>query len=98
MQRQPGVDDVLDNDDVPAVKRRVEVLEEPHLARRGRACGITGERHEIERHLARNVAHEIGQEDEGAFQHRDQVQVVGGIAAQLRGELGDALLNLRGRE
>ena len=31
-ERQPGVDDVLDDDDVAAVERRVEVLQQPHLA------------------------------------------------------------------
>ena len=32
VERQPGVDDVLDEQHVAAVERRVEVLEEPHAA------------------------------------------------------------------
>ena len=40
-------------------------------------------------------ADEVGQEDEGALEHGDEVQVVGEVAADLRGQLGDALLNLR---
>ena len=31
-ERQPGVDDVFDDEDVPAVERGVEILQQPHLA------------------------------------------------------------------
>src|SRR5438093_12574420 len=49
MQRQAGVDDVFDDDDVAPFERVVEVLEQPHLARRGRALPVAGKGHEVER-------------------------------------------------
>ena len=41
-----------------------------------------------------HVAHQIREEDERALEHGDDVQVVGEVAADFEGELGDALLNL----
>jgi hypothetical protein len=58
------------------------------------AFGIGGGRHEVERHLAGDVAHQVRQEDEGALQHRHQVDFVGKVAPDLGGHLGDARLNL----
>ena len=94
-ERQAGVDDVLDDDDVAAVERGVEVLEQPHLAGRGRAFGVARDGHEIERDVAGHVAHQVRQKDERALEHGDHVQVVGEVGADLERELGDALLNLR---
>ena len=34
VERQPRVDDVLDDEDVPVLERRVDVLEQPHRRRR----------------------------------------------------------------
>jgi hypothetical protein len=39
-------------------------------------------------------ADEIGQEDERALEHRDDVQVVREVAPDLERHFGDALLNL----
>ena len=36
-ERQAGVDDVFDDEDVAAVERGVEVLQQPHFAGTGRA-------------------------------------------------------------
>ncbi len=38
VQGQPGVDDVLDDDDVAALETVVEILDQPNLAGRGRAA------------------------------------------------------------
>ena len=94
VERQAGVDDVLDDDDVAAVEGRVEILEQPHFARRGRPLGVARDRHEVGRHVAGDVPNEIGEKDEGALQDGDDVQVVRKVAADFQGELGDALLNL----
>ena len=93
-QREAGVDDVLDDDDVAALERRVEILEEPHLAGAARPFGVARRREKVERHLAGHVAYEIGQEDERALQDGNQVEAVREVAADVAGELGDALLNL----
>ena len=45
--------------------------------------------------MSGDVPGEVGQEDEGALQDRDDVQVVGEVPADLQRHLGDALLNLR---
>ena len=94
-ERQAGVDDVFDDDDVAAVERRVEVLQQPDLAGRRRALGVARHRHEVERDVAVHVAHEIRQEHERALEHRDKMQAVGEVAADLGGQLGDPRLNLR---
>ena len=38
VQRQAGIDDVLDDDDVAAFEAVIEVLDQAHFARRGRAA------------------------------------------------------------
>lgn len=48
-QRNPGVHDVLDDDDVSALERVIEVLQQPHLAGARRALRVAGDRDEIER-------------------------------------------------
>ena len=93
-ERQAGVDDVLDDDDVAAVERGVEVLDHLDFAGRGRALGVARDRHEIERDVAGDVPREVGQEDERALQHGDDVEIVGEVPADLQRHFGDALLNL----
>ena len=50
LQRQPGVDDVLDDDDVAALEAAVEVLQQAHLAGRLGALAVARDRDEIQRH------------------------------------------------
>src|SRR5579862_1159480 len=63
-QRGAGIDDVLDDDDVAAGKRHVEILEEANLARADRPIRVTRQRDEVERDVTRNLAHEIRDEHE----------------------------------
>ncbi len=44
------------------------------------------------------MADEIGQEHEGALEHRYQVHIVRAVAANLRGQFGDPFLDLVFRE
>ena len=44
--------------------------------------------------MAGDMAYEIRQKDERAFEDGDHVQVVGKVVADVERELGDALLNL----
>jgi hypothetical protein len=97
-EREAGVDDVLDDDHIAAVERRIEILQQADFAGGGRALGVARHRHEIHRHVAGRVADEIRQEHERAFEHRDDVKVVGEVSTDLQGERLDPFLNLVGRE
>jgi hypothetical protein len=96
-QRQPGVDDVLDDDDVPAVDARVQVLDEPDRRRAARLVrGVAGELDEVDVVEDRDRARQVGQEDEARLQGRDQERlpalVVGGdLGAQLGDTGGDLI-------
>jgi hypothetical protein len=100
VERQPGVDDVLDDDDVPAVDARVQVLDEPDRRRpAGLVGGVPGEFDEVDVVQDRDRARQVCEEDEARLQRGDQERltalVVGG---DLGAELGDAYGDLLGRE
>ena len=82
LQRQAAVDDVLDDQDVAALQRGVEVLEDAHHAAGlgGRAVGRDG--HEVDLAAGLEVAHQVGQEQERALEHADQQQVLAGVVAR----------------
>ena len=90
-ERQARVDDVLDDEDVAALERRVEVLEDAHDAGGVGGGAVARDRHEV--HLAGHpeLAHQVGDEEDRAFEDADEEQllacVVGG---DLRRKLGDA--------
>src|SRR5450759_797307 len=83
-QREPGVDDVFDDDDVPALDVRVQVLEDPHHTGRlhGRAVGRA--RHEVEGDRDSDGAGQVRQEDEGAFEDTDHQYAFRGVVAAYR--------------
>ena len=94
VERQARVDDVFDDNDVAAVERQVEIFRQLDFAGCRRALGIARCRHEVERDPAGDVAHQVGQEHERAFEDRDEMHFVREVAADLGGHLGDARLNL----
>ena len=97
MEREARIDDVFDDNDVSALQRDVEVLEQPHLARAFRGGAVARHGDEVERHGARrHRAREVGEKNEGALQHGHEVQrlAVGIVGVDLRGQFVDALLNL----
>ncbi len=70
---------------------RVEVLHDPDHARGVRLRAVARDRHEVD--LARNgeLAHEVGDEEDGALQDADHEEVAAlVVAADLRTELGHA--------
>ena len=96
-ERQPGVDDVLDDEHVLAVERGVEILEQPHFAGARRAFRVARDGHEVERHVAAHVPDEIRQEHEGALEHARRRAGRPGKSRRISsGQFGDALLDLRG--
>ena len=98
-QRQAGIDDVLDDDDVAVLQAAVDVFQHPHFARRGGAAGIARHGDEVEGAGAGQRSHQIGQEEHRSFEHADEVELgVGRVAANLDGKLGDAGLKMVGGE
>src|SRR4029079_359263 len=72
-QRRPRVDDVFDDDDVAIGERAVEILEETDLAGARGSRFVAGYRDEVDRHLARHRARQIGREHERPLQHDDEM-------------------------
>ena len=83
-QRQARVDDVLDDQHVAIVDVAVEVLEDPHHARRRRRRAVGADRHELELRGQRNRAGQVGDEHHRALEHGDQQQILAVSAATSR--------------
>jgi len=101
VQRQAGVDDVLDDDDVPARDLAVQILEQPdaRMAALVRARGVARELEEVDPVRDAQRARQVGDEDEARFQRRDEQRLAAVVvAAQLAPELTDARLQLPARE
>jgi hypothetical protein len=94
VQREPGVDDVLDDEDMPALDRPVDVFQEADAAALVATAliGTVGrELHDVQRVRDRERAREIGQEHDARLEGRDQQWVESGVVAgDLGAELGDA--------
>src|SRR4051812_48480921 len=92
-QSQTRVDDVLDDEDVPALDIDVQVLENPDNSRGIRRVAVARDGHEVDLAWDRQLPHEIGHEENGALEdaHEEQVaaRIVGG---DLLAELGHAAL------
>src|SRR4051794_7007845 len=91
LQREPGVDDVLDDEDVTALERDVEILEDPHDAGGVGGRAVARDGHEVD--LARDVevAHEVREEEHRALEHADEQEVAPCVVgADLVPELADA--------
>ena len=100
-QREAGVDDVFDDDDVAALKRRIKVFQQAHLARAFRGGTVARDGDEIERDRTRREGTgEVGEKHERTFQYSDEVQrCARGIRrVNFRCELIDADVNLFGAE
>ena len=87
-QRQPGVDDVLDDQHVAVVDVAVEVLEDAHHARRRRRRAVGADGHELQLGGQRDRPGEVGDEHDRALEHRDQQQVLP-VAERVAVVLGD---------
>jgi hypothetical protein len=101
VQRQAGVDDVLDDDDVPAGDLGVQILEEAdaRMAALVRAGRVARELEEVEPVRDAQRAREVRDEDEARFQRRDEERLAAVVvAAQFAPELADARLQLLTRE
>jgi hypothetical protein len=100
VQRQPGVDDVLDDHDVAPFDRGVEVLEEPDRGRSARLVGrVAGELDEVDVVQDPDRPGQVGEEDEARLQGRDEERLPAVVVrGDLGAQLGDAGGDLLGRE
>ena len=95
VQRQAGVDDVLDEQDVAVADVEGQVLEEADP----RAAGVRRELDEVDRVRRADGARQIGEEDGARLQEPDEKQVRALVVARdLAAELRDARRDLRGGE
>jgi hypothetical protein len=78
VEGQTGVDDVLDDEDVPTDDRRVEVLQQPDRA--GVPARVRGELEEVDTVRDRQRAGEVGKEDGAGLEWRDEQR----LAARVR--------------
>jgi hypothetical protein len=98
VQRQPGVDDILDEQDVAAGDREVEILDQSY-ARLGAPASVARERDEVDRMRDGNRAREVCQEEDARLQRGDEDRLAPlVVAGDLGAELRDARLDLAGRE
>ena len=103
-QREAGVEDVFDDDDVLALDGVVDVLDELDGAGGDAGAAVAGDGDEVECVVDLNGAGEVGEEDGRAFEDADEddglAGVVGGdLCADLAGAIGDLLFgeeNLHG--
>src|SRR5207237_8915121 len=85
---QAGVDDVLDDEDMPPLDVDVQVLQDPDDAGRVRRGAVARDRHEIDLARDRELAHQVGHEEDGPLEDADQEQVA---ARVVDGDLGAEL-------
>ena len=95
-QRGPGVNNVLDDQHVPAFDTHVQVLDNPHDAAGLRAWAVTRHGHEIHLQRQGQFAGKVHHERHRRFEHAHEEQVHAlVIGADLPGQLGHALLDGR---
>jgi len=88
VQSQPGVDDVLDDEDVAADDRRIEVLQQPDRA--GTPAGVGGKLEEVDAVRDRQRAGEVSEEDGTRLERRDEQGLAARVGlGQLGAELAD---------
>ena len=72
-ERQAGIHEIFDDDDVAIRDVDRQVLEDPHPAAVGR---VSGDRQEVDDHVDVNRADQVGEKDRGALQHADEYDAV----------------------
>jgi hypothetical protein len=101
VQREAGVDDVLDDQDVAVRDLRVEILEQadPRVAAGVRVGAVAGQLEEVDRVRDRDRTREVGDEDEARLERGDEQRLaIGVVARDLTAELADARRELLSRQ
>src|SRR6185369_6731548 len=90
-EREPRVDDVLDQQHVTVGEIEVEVLHDPDDAAGAGGRAVRRHRHEVDLDGDVDGSYEVGHEDEGALEDADEERItVGVVGGDLLAELGDA--------
>jgi len=93
-EREPAVDDVLDDHDVTVGDVDIEIFDQTHGAGRSRRRAVARHRDDVVLDWYWDRACEVGEEDECAFQHTDEKQPLARVlAGQLLAEFVDAFTN-----
>jgi hypothetical protein len=100
VERQAGVDDVLDDKHVPAGDTDVEVLQEAHRGMPAhRRAAVAGQLHEFQLVVDPERTREIGDKDDARLQRRDEERLASLVVTRdVAAELGDASGDLGSRE
>jgi hypothetical protein len=101
VERQTGVDDVLDDDDVTAGDLGVEILEQPdaRVTALVGAGGVARELEEVEAVRDAKRTGEVGDEDDARLERCDEQRLASVVVArELAPELTDARVQLLPRE
>src|SRR5204863_7937763 len=96
VEREAGVDDVLDHEHVASGEMEVEVLDDPDARAAAERPAVAGEIEEVHRVRDLDRPREIRDEDEPALEHADEEEiaslvVLGDLAAKLPDSLRDLL-------
>jgi hypothetical protein len=100
VERHPGVDDVLDEEDVPPLDAQLQVLQEPYPSAAAAAVALVARQgDEIEVVGDRQCAGEVRKEDGGRLQRGDEDRLAAGIVSRDGvSKLGDPSPDVVGRE
>ena len=89
MEREPGIDDLVDDDHVAAADLEVEVLDEADpLVTAELARAVAGELDEVERVCDRDRLREVGHKRDAGLERADQQRLAARVVA---GDLGAEL-------
>jgi hypothetical protein len=91
MEREAGVDDVFDDEDVASADLRFQILEEADAA----AAAVGGELEEVQLVWHADRARQVGEKDKARFEGSYEDRVLTAIVARdVLAELGDAAADL----
>lgn len=74
VQRNSGIDNVFDNQQISAFDGDIKILRYPHLPGTGLLFSVGRDAHEVDEGIALDRSRKIGQEEAGAFQNANQKQ------------------------
>src|SRR5262249_21714177 len=97
MERESGVDDVLDQEHVLAADVLVEILEQPNAPQSARALPVVAlQLDEVDSMQNRHGAREVGEEDDACLEQPDEQWIAARVVGpDLLTELGDTSTDFR---
>lgn len=99
LERESGIEDVLNEDDVLIAHGLIDIFIEPDFAARLLAAAVTGNTNEVEGGIELNLPCEIAEENGRAFEHADEDDRLSRIiAGNLSCHFGDTIADLITRD